>query len=163
MCLNVRRKHAAQARVNDVASSNTERSIPMTKICFALILALTCLACDHGVDPVRPIQIGDYVGTFSIRSENGTTLSGLVTFRFHAGTYSCIPEKVYLPPSGGGSYRISGNSLTFSDTVMHTAEFDWSLILNGDFTYSNDGNRITLTQNDIEHRRYRTIVLVLDR
>lgn len=149
--------------MNDVASSSRERPIPMTKVCFALILALTCLACDHGVDPIRPIQAGDYVGTFSIRSENGTTQSGLVTFRFRANTYSCIPEKVYLPPSGGGSYRLGDKSLTLTDTVMHTAEFDWTLILNGDFTYSNDGEKITLIQNDTAHRRYRTIELTLDR
>jgi hypothetical protein len=152
-------EHARKVRANDVASSRRES--PMTKVCFALILALTCLACDHGVDPTRPIKSSDYVGTFSIRSEDGTTQSGQVTFRFRTNTYSCIPEKVYLPPSGAGSYRLGDHSLTLTDTAMHTAQFDWSLILNGDFTYSNDGNKITLTQNDTEHRRYRTIVLVL--
>jgi hypothetical protein len=135
----------------------------MIRVYFTLILVLTSLACDHGVDPIRPIQIGDYVGTFSIKAENGTTQTGGVIFGFHPTKYICIPEKAYLPPSGAGSYRLDENTITLTDTVAHTAEFDWTLILNGDFTYSNDGNKITLIQNDIKYRRVRTLELTLSR
>jgi len=95
--------------------------------------------------------------------ENGTTQAGGAIFRFRTNTYSSTPEKLYLPPSGAGSYRLNGNTLTLTDTVPHTADFDRSLILNGDFTYFNDANKITLTQDDTKYRRYRTIELTLDR
>jgi hypothetical protein len=134
----------------------------MIKSSVAMILVLTCMACDQGENPIQPLRIGDYVGTFSIRSEDGTTQAGLVILRFRAKTYSCTPERLYLPPSGAGTYRLTGNTLTLTDTTAHTAEFDWTLILNGDFAYFNDGHKITLTQDDTKYRRYRSIELTLD-
>jgi hypothetical protein len=134
----------------------------MIRAFVALILILFFSACEEeGI--TLPLRNGTYVGTFSIKRDDGAVQAGGVTFTFRGNTYSCIPENLYLPPSGAGSYRLSGNTLTLTDTARHTAEFDWTLILNGDFTYSFDGNILTLIQDDIKYRRYRTIELRLQK
>lgn len=81
---------------------------------------------------------GEYNGTFTITYHVGTdsarTETGAVEFSFDDGRYDVDGEQRYLPPRGGGKYTI-GSSINLTDRELHTAEFDWSLILNGSFDY----------------------------
>jgi hypothetical protein len=125
---------------------------------FLWAIALACSACsDAGPDP--PLLDGTYQGTFTITQENGPVESGTVRITFGGDGYSCTPEQRYLPPSGGGLFLLSGRTLTLKDTAVHTAEFDWTLILNGEFSFTFDGSRLLLEQQDQRHRRHRTIDL----
>ena len=130
----------------------------MVKIVTAIIVCAFCSGCDE-VPLNLAIRNGTYVGTFTIRQPDGTEQSGGVTFIFNGERYSCFPEKYYLPPSGAGTCYSRGNTVTLTDNVAHTAEFDWTLILGGDFNFSFDGKTLTLTQNDTKYNRYRTIIL----
>jgi hypothetical protein len=51
--------------------------------------------------------------------------------------------------------------MVLKDTVMHTAEFDWTLILNGEFSMTLDGSRLVLEQYDAQHGRQRILDLTL--
>lgn len=66
-----------------------------------------------------------------------------------------------MPPAGRGSYSVHGTIITLTDNIAHTAELDWTLILNGDFDYSFNGKTLTLAQDDTRFHRYRTITLLL--
>jgi len=46
------------------------------------------------------------------------------------------------------------------DKAIHTAEFDWTLILNGKFDFTYDGIKLILKQNDKQFNRLRTIELI---
>ena len=72
--------------------------------------------------------------------------------------YSVIPEIRFLPPTGGGVYQVNNNVIIFSDTIPHT-EFDWTLILDGEFKFSLDDQVLTLRQNDTKYNRVRIISL----
>lgn len=123
------------------------------------LLCLICFGCDD--DPLNlGIREGVYTGVFTIRESDGTEQSGGVTFTFTAHTYSCVPDERYLPPSGAGTYRTYNNTLVLTDMVaIHTAEFDLTQILGGEFSFSFDGRTLTLGQNDKKYNRVRTIVL----
>lgn len=121
-------------------------------------LALQISACSDDSD-VNSITDGAYVGTFTIVSANGHTQTGNVTFTFEGTSYSCLPEQPYLPPSGAGQFQTIREVLRFKDTVVHTAEFDWTLILNGDFQYTFDGSHLVLLQKDDQYHRLRNINL----
>ena len=123
-----------------------------------ITLALLLGSCSQSteVPASEPPENGKYSGMFYF-AENGVTKSGAVTFAFEDTTYQCTPNSLYLPPSGGGSYKVKPGIITLTDLVLHTAEFDWSLILNGDFQYFRDGSKIVLTQGDVQRNRSRRI------
>ena len=101
------------------------------------------------------LQDGNYSGAFTITDSNGISQSGNVMFSFSNNSYTVIPEKLYLPPVGAGTFSAIGNNIILNDTAIHTAEFDWTLILNGSFEISYNGSVLTLKQNDIKHNRKR--------
>jgi len=115
-------------------------------------LALLFSACS-GDGSVSPIMEGTYAGTFTITLEDGQTQTGNVTFTFTGSSYSCVSQERYLPPNGAGAFRTMGRIIRIKDTSLHTAEFDWTLILNGDFSFTLDGSRLVLQQNDTRFHR----------
>jgi hypothetical protein len=123
-----------------------------------LALSLWSLGCsDLALNPSA--LDGAYRGTFTITNSEGVVQTGNVTFTFDGDQYSCAPETMYLPPSGAGSFQFAGHAIRLKDTVAHTAEFDWTLILNGDFSYTFDGVHLVLVQQDQEYQRYRRLEL----
>jgi hypothetical protein len=120
-----------------------------------VILFWGCEESDTNVN----FENGNYSGTFIITESDGQPQSGNVIFNFSNNSYSVVPEKLYLPPVGGGTFSINGNTIVLVDTAIHTAEFDWTLILNGSFELSYNGNILILKQNDTTHNRKRIISL----
>lgn len=125
---------------------------------FVSALTLVLAACsDLGID-ATDID-GFYNGTFAFTESNGHTETGSVIFTFEGNRYSCTPQRRYLPPGGAGVFIRSGRKVTLKDTVGHTAEFDWTLILYGEFFVTYDGSHLVLRQNDVQSQRYRVIDL----
>ncbi|OGU75359.1 MAG: hypothetical protein A2V93_09845 [Ignavibacteria bacterium RBG_16_34_14] len=128
---------------------------------FLLIVILICFFYSCAEEEIySTFEDGVYEGTFTMVESNNTIHTGKVTFSFIHNKYICIPESQFLPPSGGGNFQISKNILTLEDKVAHTANFDWSLILNGKFNFTYDGKKLILKQNDRINNRYRTIDLI---
>ena len=138
----------------------------MTRVSM-LLCSLLLAACNStGPDSELPIKPGTYEGTFFITYFSGTdsasTVQSHATFTFgDTGWYTCRGNLAYTPPAGGGEYRVVGDSLELKDLAMHTAEFDWSLILDGSFYMTQSGTTLTLTQDDRKYSRYRNIVVSL--
>lgn len=121
-------------------------------------MSLMLSACsDLALDPSS--LDGTFSGTFTIINNEGIVETGTVTFTFNGDRYSCTPERPYLPPSGAGFLELSGQTMVLKDTVPHTAEFDWTLILNGAFSLTYDGLHLVLKQKDQEYGRQRMINL----
>jgi hypothetical protein len=138
----------------------------MTRI-STLLCSLLFAACNStGPTSELTMKPGTYEGTFSITYFTGTdsasTVQSHATFTFgDTGWYTCWGNLAFNPPAGGGEYRVVGDSLVLEDLAMHTAEFDWTLILNGSFYMTQSGGVLTLTQDDRRHSRYRNIVIGL--
>lgn len=133
----------------------------ITSVALAGLLLLS--GCQDNPTASDSVQIeGEYNGTFTITYHVGTdsarTETGAVEFSFDDGRYDVDGEQRYLPPRGGGKYTI-GRSINLTDREFHTAEFDWSLILNGSFDYELKESTLTMTQLSEDRNRYREIVL----
>jgi hypothetical protein len=135
---------------------------------FVLALLLMFFGCESG-SPTSPesLKPGEYLGTiavtFNVGSDSAFVVQNGVTFTFaDSGWYTCRGQNILNPPTGGGSYRIDRDSLYLTDQVAHLAFFDWTLILNGAFYFQSRPDSLILTQNDVEHRRYRCISLALN-
>ena len=129
----------------------------MKKAIF-LLLIIFCFGCDES-DSNFNLENGNYSGVFTITESNGQPQSGNVIFNFTNNSYSVVPEQLYLPPIGAGTYSINGNSIVLIDTAIHTTNFDATLILNGNFELSYNSDVLILKQNDTTYNRKRIITL----
>jgi hypothetical protein len=117
------------------------------RLTTAFLLILLVVSCKK--DPEDPIEntqpyewlfYGEYRGTLKI-SENNTPIetdSAYLTFD-GANYYSCrLVNNNWSNPMGHGYYSATSNdtildSVYFQDNNYYTANFDWSLILQGSY------------------------------
>jgi hypothetical protein len=93
---------------------------------------------------------GTYTGQFELRntdaSVNPQPDNGPVTVNFTGKDYKSTANSNYIPAGGAGTYSISKDSIHFQDDSMHTANFDWNLLLNGSYAYTAKGDSILLSK-----------------
>lgn len=92
---------------------------------------------------------GTYKGQFEVKSTDAsqsTPGSGAVTVTFTHSDYKSSANSNYIPAGGAGTYSISEDSIDFKDDTMHTANFDWNLLLNGSYKYMVKGDSILLSK-----------------
>jgi hypothetical protein len=102
------------------------------------ILLFTSISCKKERTIIYSIPDGLYIGVFQ-RSGYDTSM---VTMTFKDNYWSGASTKSKYPALCQGTYKISSNLITFSNTCTWTAEFDSSLILSGSFHMNVKGNVI---------------------
>ncbi|WP_241748736.1 META domain-containing protein [Aestuariibaculum suncheonense] len=101
------------------------------------------LSCNSDDESPQAVINGEYIGIFE-RGENNSN----VELIFNNGNWRGESEVVKFPALCNGTYSSSGNVITFENACPWTAEFDWSLILTGEWNYSLDGNSLILTKTN---------------
>jgi hypothetical protein len=134
-------------------------------IVVPLVTCAVLSACHASDDsPAAPQLLGDgvYSGVYTrvehSTSGQPTTTSGGVNLSIEGDRYSIRGEIRYAPPSGSGLF-IVGDVVTFTDDAFRTAEFDWTLIVNGEFGYDQNDSSVVLEQYDETHDRHVRIEL----
>lgn len=92
------------------------------------------------------IQDGIYKGIFTVTYSNGTQTNP-VTVELKNRNYTSSSNANRIPAGGSGTFQINKNKMIFSDDKMWTADFDWNLILNGEYEAVFDGKKLTLSAN----------------
>ena len=111
------------------------------KLFILLCLFIGLEACD---DENSPTNInGEYVGIFE---RNGNT--GAVELTFTNGTFIGESELVKFPALCNGTYTTSANTITFVNGCAWTAEFDWTLILGGEWNFTLMNDVLTLNHSN---------------
>jgi hypothetical protein len=95
-----------------------------------VILLLSSISCEP--EPDR-IPFGTYTGTFQRQNVFGGGEISNVTITFSMYSWIGDSDKNKYPALGNGSYSLYKNKLTFNNNNVWTADFDWSLILSGDY------------------------------
>lgn len=91
-----------------------------------------------------PLPDGAYTGTFKVVYDTAT-FTGLTTLRLDGDTYRCEGNDNRIPAGGSGTFAIRDNTIIFHDENMWTADFDWNLILQGEYHYTYDGRNLKLS------------------
>ena len=108
---------------------------------FILLCASFALtACKKG--NTVPRLEGTYTGTLTSSSIDAT--SGAVKVIITANTYQATLN-TFRTIESHGTYTINNSMITFKDSSIHTADFDWGLLLNGVYAKSQDGDVLTLS------------------
>jgi len=103
---------------------------------FGFILILFACKKSNNTNPAANELNGRYRGTFS-RSGMDTVQ---VSFNFKTGlTFDGTGGALNYPAICGGSFQYGNNSLVVNDTCAWTANFDWTLIFDGNYTINFTG------------------------
>ena len=105
-----------------------------------LFVLINCSRKDAEVEIPQNTN-GNYIGIF-IRND----VSSNVQLNLTSGTFNGQSTTQKFPALCNGTYIITSNTITFEDKCVWTAEFDWTLILNGEWNYIMNGSILTLTK-----------------
>lgn len=127
------------------------------KILVVGILSFTLNACNNDDDGTSNQSLnGTYSGTFTVEYLNGDTFSNPVTVIFNGNdNYQSSGNDDYFPAGGSGTYEKNGSTIEFHDINYWTANFDWNLILSGEYNYSINGNELIISANRSELGHYK--------
>ena len=119
------------------------------------IIALLSVGCNK---PNKSIIEGKFKGKFNVTYKSGKQ-SGKTTLILLNGKFSCSGNSDRIPAGGSGIYSFDDKTITFSDENIWTADFDWNLILNGQYDYQFDGKNLIIyaDKNDVGHYEYRLV------
>ncbi len=135
----------------------------VTCLGFTMLLLVACKSSQEPNAPATTtpplLAVGSFHGTYTIIHDYSTstprTETGAFDLSIDGDRYRIVPQKRYYPPSGQGAIMQAYNSQTivFDDQGMHTAEFDWSLIIDGEFLFTADRGTVVLEKYDAERDR----------
>ena len=125
-------------------------------ILLITVIAMSFVGCtkEEIVIPIqKPLIEGIYSGTFTVKySENGwapgQTLTSEAVVEFNGGKFASSHKS--LRGGGSGNYTKNDTSIIFIDTNYWTADFDWGLILSGEYSFNFDGTRLIISANKNE-------------
>jgi hypothetical protein len=122
---------------------------------LALIIIVFMACHQKNSQRIEGIEEGIYTGEFKVVYPTGTH-TGKTTLELRNSKYTCEGNANRIPAGGSGTYSINNNKITFHDENIWTADFDWNLILNGEYDYSFDGKKLKLStdRNHAGHYEY---------
>lgn len=129
-----------------------------SKICHIVLIVIVLVtnSCTSNDDePSTPNLTGTYSGTFRVEYQNGETFSNPVEVSFMSeNKYNSSGNDKYIPAGGSGTYEVNESIIDFKDINYWTANFDWNLILNGEYEYSLTSDQLTLSAHKNEMGLY---------
>ena len=116
----------------------------MKQIIFSLLLLVTFASCNKNSSGSDELE-GTYKGTFQ-RQILGAGEVSHVTITFQDGKYEGESDKPMYPALCKGNYSINKGKGIFENKCYWTANFDWTLILNGDYQVTRNGNQLLIVK-----------------
>jgi hypothetical protein len=113
------------------------------KIFILFSFLVIMISCNKKNDNIEANINGNYIGIFE---RNGN--DSKVELTFNNGTFNGQSELGKFPAICRGTYTSSGNKMTFTNNCAWTAEFDWTLILRGDWNLNLNNNILIMTKSN---------------
>lgn len=116
------------------------------RLAVSIFFYLTVLAISCTRTSSSTIPDGNYSGTFQRLTDTGGLISN-VSITFSGNTWTGQSEYEKYPALCHGSYAQKADSVTFQNACPWTADFDWALILGGNYKITLSGNNLELTRS----------------
>ena len=125
----------------------------MKKIIYFLsAICLLLLSCASEKEVItKPLSDGIFSGTFSVRyfvDMPWAVGSGEVTIKLQNGRFYSSANPNRIPAGGSGTFSVNNKKITFNDENPWWADFDWGLILNGEYYFEFDGKRLRIWRSN---------------
>jgi hypothetical protein len=113
-------------------------------VIFALLLGFS--SCEKTKNPTNSIPDGTYFGTFQRFDDENIGQTANVSISLLSGKWFGESDLEKYPALCRGTYKVDGNKLIFINECAWTAEFDWSLILSGEYSFVFEGDSLTFSK-----------------
>ena len=124
--------------------SNRKNMLVKVVSIFCLIFVCCAISCS---DKTSEASLeGNYVGTFYRVSNNVQGNTSTVTLTLSNGRYDGTSTVSKYPAVCSGTYIETSEGVSFTNSCMWTAEFDWTLILNGQFKITRTDSELILVK-----------------
>lgn len=124
-----------------------------TLLFITILSAIITKGCNSNNDDPQNLPIADglYSGIFTSTSSTGVS-KGDVTLEIKGNRFIASGNANRIPAGGSGTWSVDpdGKAISLQDENFWTADFDWSLIMSGDFSYSFNGSKLILTRSSID-------------
>ena len=108
---------------------------------LAAFLTLGLLSCEkEGAASIS----GNYTGVFFRSSPTGRWAQSQVSLNLNANSFSGQSSDARYPAICHGSWTAGDETIEFSNACMWTADFDWTLILDGEYSYELNGDHLKI-------------------
>ena len=87
---------------------------------------------------------GTYTGIFTVHYSS-VTKTGPVTLEINNGKYNCSGNLNRIPAGGWGTFLTKMGTITFNGMGAWSADFDGNLVLHGQYKYTLDSNKLTIS------------------
>ena len=114
-------------------------------ILFAVLLSACEKDDDNNTSNESELPYGLYRGTFHRTGMDTANVSLNIQANYFEGSSEAGR---FYPAICRGSYTIDRNGIQFQDSCAWQANFDWTLILNGRFELSKNGNEVRLKREN---------------
>jgi hypothetical protein len=118
-------------------------------------LAGLLASCEYEqADKLAAVKPGVYKGQFIRSSPYAKFSPAQVTIEFTGDRFTGQSDVIKYPAICSGTFRVEGNEIIFNNECFFTADFDWTLILQGNYQYQVKDNQLEITriQNEVTDR-----------
>ena len=118
----------------------------MKRILFLVIVCVGLFSCKKDKHDSHDFLNGTYKGTFKRYHQAGSQ-EALVTLEFNYPNWTGSSNMDKYPALNKGRYSYDDYVLSFTNTAVWTADFDWTLILNGVYLEHLEGDSLRITKS----------------
>lgn len=127
----------------------------MKRAIIFMTLAGLLVSCEYEqVNKTEKVKPGVYKGQFIRTSPYAKFSPAQVTVEFTGDRFTGQSDVIKYPAICFGTYRVEGSEMNFKNECFFTADFDWTLILQGNYQYQVHENQLEITrvQNEVTDR-----------
>jgi hypothetical protein len=117
---------------------------------FLLLLVVIIIGitgCEKAKNTTTDIAEGTYSGTFQRTLPNGDAIVSNVIILFSEEKWSGQSDIPKYPALCNGTYNTNKDIIEFENNCAWTADFDWSLILSGDYKFEQNKDSLIISKS----------------
>lgn len=111
-----------------------------------ILLLITLISCNKSDRDTSTPTDGTYEGTFKRYHQEGSQTAN-VRLTFTGSSWSGASNINKYPALGSGAFTVAEAGIKFNNKTVWTADFDWTLILDGDYIEMRDGDSLRITKS----------------
>ena len=116
----------------------------MKTVILLTIASLLVSSCNKSDVATPSFFTGNYAGTFEREKGIAKGPAVNVSLSFAAANFSGTSDSTKYPAICNGNFSITADTIIFQNQCVWTADFDWSLILNGKYSFTALGDSLEI-------------------
>ena len=145
----VAKKAAEALRIAQEAQRKAQEELELQKQAYEEYLKALEAFDRKVMEMIAGVYSGIFTVTYNVGTSESWSESVSTTLELKNGRYTCSYK-------GSGDFLIKGDKVIFKDINYWTANFDWNLILDGEYDFTFDGKKLIISavKNGVGYYEY---------